>query len=163
MLIWMQERDLFLQEFLRLEAPEDEQTRCSTSECPSTALFRCSQCTDTRLFCQNCIVCRHQVSPFHVIEVRTFLHCCCSRSHRSVRNGTLSFSNGAHCSRLGFQFSLGIAWVSYALILLVPMRKASPLSHLTALSLSHSAFVTVARQPLVQPSFSVPASFRLPL
>ncbi|KAL4259471.1 CxC2-like cysteine cluster KDZ transposase-associated domain-containing protein [Pleurotus pulmonarius] len=71
MLVWMQERDEFLQEFLRLEAPEDqedEQVGCSTSECPSTGLFRCPQCFDCRLFCQTCIVNRHQASPFHVVE-----------------------------------------------------------------------------------------------
>ncbi|KAG9217985.1 hypothetical protein CCMSSC00406_0009805 [Pleurotus cornucopiae] len=51
MLIWMEERDLFIAEFLRLEAPEDDQESCSAPECRST-----------------CIVQRHEASPFHVVE-----------------------------------------------------------------------------------------------
>lgn len=70
MLIWMQERDLFIAEFLRLEAAEEELVTCSTPDCPDMGLFRCPQCSDSRLFCQTCIVQRHEASPFHVVEVR---------------------------------------------------------------------------------------------
>ncbi|KDQ23596.1 hypothetical protein PLEOSDRAFT_1048381, partial [Pleurotus ostreatus PC15] len=68
MLVWMQERDLFLEELLRLEAPEIDQEYCATNACLSIGLYRCPQCTDVRLFCHICIVERHEASPFHVVE-----------------------------------------------------------------------------------------------
>lgn len=70
MLVWMQERDLFLEELLRLEGPEIDQEYCATNACLSIGLYRCPQCTDSRLFCNICTVQRHEASPFHIVEVR---------------------------------------------------------------------------------------------
>lgn len=71
-LTWMSERDLFVQEFLRLEAP-DSGVCADCPECPanseSVGAYRCRQCYDDRLFCQACIVTLHRTSPFHQVEV----------------------------------------------------------------------------------------------
>lgn len=52
-LTWMSERDLFVQEFLRLEAP-DSGVCADCPECPanseSVGAYRCRQCYDDRLF-----------------------------------------------------------------------------------------------------------------
>ncbi|KDQ25165.1 hypothetical protein PLEOSDRAFT_1046043 [Pleurotus ostreatus PC15] len=69
MLVWMDERDEFVQEFLRLEAPEFEWAECASPDCPNPPLYRCPQCSDVRLFCHSCIVRMHLPSPFHTVEI----------------------------------------------------------------------------------------------
>ncbi|KAL4261314.1 CxC2-like cysteine cluster KDZ transposase-associated domain-containing protein [Pleurotus pulmonarius] len=73
MLVWMEERDSFIQEFLRLEAPDTVLLGSTTPDCAdcltSTGLYRCPQCFDVRLFCQPCIVNHHAHQPFHTVEV----------------------------------------------------------------------------------------------
>ncbi|KAF9496309.1 hypothetical protein BDN71DRAFT_1505821 [Pleurotus eryngii] len=90
MLVWMQERDLFIAEFLRLEVPEEGLASCSTLECTSAGLFWCPQCSDIRLFCQTCIVERHKASPFHVVEIwnfQFFAHCSLQSLGLSIQLG----------------------------------------------------------------------------
>ncbi|KDQ25464.1 hypothetical protein PLEOSDRAFT_1106392 [Pleurotus ostreatus PC15] len=69
MLVWMDEWDEFVQEFLRLEAPEFEWAECASPDCPNPPLYRCPQCSDVRLFCHLCIVWMHLPSPFHTVEI----------------------------------------------------------------------------------------------
>ncbi|KAF9492528.1 hypothetical protein BDN71DRAFT_1483780 [Pleurotus eryngii] len=70
-LTWMSERDLFVQEFLRLEAPDSDVCK-ECPECPasteSVARYQCHQCCDDHLFCQACIVTSHRTLPFHQVE-----------------------------------------------------------------------------------------------
>ncbi|KAG5220403.1 CxC2 domain-containing protein [Salix suchowensis] len=68
LLVWLQERDAFLREFIRLEGRDDATALCPTPDCPMPAAFRCPQCFDTRLFCQDCIVANHTANPFHQVE-----------------------------------------------------------------------------------------------
>lgn len=72
----MHERDTFVQEFLRLEGrtyPDAADAGCPGISpelfCGQDALFRCPQCFDPRLFCQECVVLLHRALPLHVVEV----------------------------------------------------------------------------------------------
>lgn len=65
----MPERDSFVQEFLRLEAPEPRVPRTCPGCHTAPALYRCHQCFDERIYCRACVVTAHQVSPFHEMEV----------------------------------------------------------------------------------------------
>lgn len=73
MLVWMDERDSFIQEFLRLEAPDCVLWNSMLPQCPDcereAGSYRCPQCFDMRLFCQTCTVNRHVDQPFHTVEV----------------------------------------------------------------------------------------------
>ncbi|KAJ8701131.1 hypothetical protein PTI98_002092 [Pleurotus ostreatus] len=82
LLVWMHERDTFVQEFLRLEGRAYPDAGCpgvhTELACGKDALFRCPQCFDPRLFCQDCIVLLHQALPLHVVEIwnsRFFQRC----------------------------------------------------------------------------------------
>lgn len=65
-------QDLFLDEWLRLEGRGEPKMYEKCSGCTETSpRFRCEHqtCFGTGLFCQTCMVLRHQVLPTHWIEV----------------------------------------------------------------------------------------------
>ncbi|KAJ8494663.1 hypothetical protein ONZ45_g13153 [Pleurotus djamor] len=66
LLVWMDERDTYVEEFLALEAPA---TTCVCPHCSQPAMFRCSQCFDVCLYCKPCIISHHLRSPFHSIDM----------------------------------------------------------------------------------------------
>ncbi|KAJ7136981.1 hypothetical protein C8R44DRAFT_552414, partial [Mycena epipterygia] len=64
-------RDMFLDEWLRLEGRGDKEVYSTCGECNEiNPRFRCEHqaCFGCGLFCQTCIVLRHQVLPLHWIE-----------------------------------------------------------------------------------------------
>ncbi|KAF9496443.1 hypothetical protein BDN71DRAFT_1482196 [Pleurotus eryngii] len=58
LLVWVSEIDSFVKEFLRLEGHSDlDSTTVICAGCDSTeGTFRCPQCLDTCLFCQDCLM-----------------------------------------------------------------------------------------------------------
>ncbi|KAF8869326.1 hypothetical protein BD779DRAFT_1614547 [Infundibulicybe gibba] len=69
-LAWMSEQDTFVSEFLRLEGRGDARGQDGCPECgkaDSGPLFRCDECLDLRLLCQQCTVSRHKALPLHRI------------------------------------------------------------------------------------------------
>lgn len=74
LLVWREEVDKFVSEFIRLDgrgdfAGQDLCGRCSM-EAPA---YRCVDCATEELFCKACTVAFHAYNPFHIIEVRGFL------------------------------------------------------------------------------------------
>jgi hypothetical protein len=69
---WVGHRDLYLDEWLRLEGRGDTYSTCGGCE-ERDPRFRCEHqaCYGCGLFCQRCIVSRHQVLPTHWAEVRS--------------------------------------------------------------------------------------------
>ncbi|KAL4256459.1 CxC2-like cysteine cluster KDZ transposase-associated domain-containing protein, partial [Pleurotus pulmonarius] len=69
LLAWLPHRDKYIEEFLRLEAPNINNIcpRCSASVEPPNQ-YRCSQCFGDRLFCKTCIVEQHATNPLHQVE-----------------------------------------------------------------------------------------------
>ncbi|KAF9487375.1 hypothetical protein BDN71DRAFT_1404852, partial [Pleurotus eryngii] len=67
---WLPHRDKYIEEFLRLEAPNINNIcpRCSASIEPPNQ-YRCSQCFGDGLFCKTCIVEQHATNLLHQIEV----------------------------------------------------------------------------------------------
>ncbi|KAJ7152679.1 hypothetical protein C8R43DRAFT_886109 [Mycena crocata] len=68
---WAQHRDVYLDEMLRLEGRGDSHCYEKCGGCGSAAPeFRCAHqmCFGPALFCEQCIVLRHQVLPTHWIE-----------------------------------------------------------------------------------------------
>lgn len=67
---WLEDRDEFLHELIRLDgrADHDRQVpcRCCESEVPT---LRCNDCHGGELFCSECVVYVHATNPFHHIEV----------------------------------------------------------------------------------------------
>ncbi|KDQ31598.1 hypothetical protein PLEOSDRAFT_1036768, partial [Pleurotus ostreatus PC15] len=70
LLVWVSEIDSFVEEFLRLEGRGDIGTSpIICHECrEAEGTFRCPQCFNTRLSCQNCLIERHRTNPFHIVE-----------------------------------------------------------------------------------------------
>ncbi|OAX30619.1 hypothetical protein K503DRAFT_728235, partial [Rhizopogon vinicolor AM-OR11-026] len=64
----MQDRDVFLLEILR----HDGRGNMASNSCglchADAALFRCKDCFDLNLYCQQCIVKNHSRSPVHRVE-----------------------------------------------------------------------------------------------
>ncbi|KAJ6489344.1 hypothetical protein C8R47DRAFT_1071689 [Mycena vitilis] len=70
-LSWVDERDEYLDETLRLEGRGDASVFSACGSCGAQdPSFRCENqmCYGTQLFCQSCIVERHQVLPTHWIQ-----------------------------------------------------------------------------------------------
>ncbi|KDQ25249.1 hypothetical protein PLEOSDRAFT_1045089, partial [Pleurotus ostreatus PC15] len=91
LLAWLPNRDRYVEEFLRLEAPSNNHIcpRCSIPvEAPNQ--YRCPQCSDDRLFCKTCIVQQHAANPFHQVE-----------------NWNSLFFDRCTLQSLGFQLQLG--------------------------------------------------------
>jgi hypothetical protein len=77
MALWLDEREKYLLELIRLEGRGDYASRetCQGhSECTSEPAYRCQDCFGTELYCQVCIINRHRENPLHKIEVRTLVY-----------------------------------------------------------------------------------------
>lgn len=73
--VWSQLRSEFLDEILKLDAFEtDDSSVCGACNVNSGS-YRCLNCVDTRRLCQTCIVAEHQGLPLHKIEVRVKDQC----------------------------------------------------------------------------------------
>ncbi|KAG2123716.1 hypothetical protein BD769DRAFT_1628906 [Suillus cothurnatus] len=71
MALWLDEREKYLLELIRLEGRGDYASRetCQGhSECTSEPAYRCRDCFGTELYCQACIINRHRENPLHKIE-----------------------------------------------------------------------------------------------
>lgn len=72
MLTWVKHQDKYLDEFLRLEGRGDKSVYSTCGGCSERdPLFRCEHqaCFGCGMFCQRCIVLRHQVLPTHWVQV----------------------------------------------------------------------------------------------
>ncbi|TFK70509.1 hypothetical protein BDN72DRAFT_766352, partial [Pluteus cervinus] len=68
-ILWTDERDKFLEEFVRLDGRGDSMGQELCLQCHSAkAVYRCQDCFVTSLFCSECIVSRHTENPLHWIE-----------------------------------------------------------------------------------------------
>ncbi|KAG1738072.1 uncharacterized protein EDB91DRAFT_1249369 [Suillus paluster] len=69
LLMWLGDHDYYLAELIRLDGQGDY-TSDSCCQCNVSALaqFRCNDCCDMQLYCQNCIVINHLQSPTHCIK-----------------------------------------------------------------------------------------------
>ncbi|KAF7792136.1 hypothetical protein EIP86_003166 [Pleurotus ostreatoroseus] len=66
---WVDQRDRFLDELLRLEGLRDVKTVCAGCQVDvSAAAVRCKDCSGGQLFCASCCVSAHERLPFHVVE-----------------------------------------------------------------------------------------------
>ncbi|KAF9491277.1 hypothetical protein BDN71DRAFT_1592386 [Pleurotus eryngii] len=81
-LTWLSECNAFIKEFLWHEAAAD-----NTAECPGcmeavAGSYRCRQCFDKHLYCEECMVNQHQALPFHELEKWNshFFECCSLQS-----------------------------------------------------------------------------------
>lgn len=69
LLNWMQDRDVFLLEILRHDGRGDMASNSCGLCHADVAPFRCKDCFDSNLYCQQCIVKNHSRSPVHRVEV----------------------------------------------------------------------------------------------
>lgn len=70
MALWTALRGEFLAELLRLEGRGKAAFQTSCHHClEGTPEFRCTDCFGQDLFCQGCLVSRHEVNPLHRVEV----------------------------------------------------------------------------------------------
>ena len=76
LLLWRNEHDIFLNEFIRLEG-RGVSAHGNCELCCNEGLFRCLDCIAVQFLCQRCMAGVHAFNPFHVIEVRLriFLGC----------------------------------------------------------------------------------------
>ena len=68
LLLWRAKRDLFLEEFIRLEGRgATANDRCEL--CRKEGTHRCLDCIAIRLLCTGCLSRVHSFNPFHAVEV----------------------------------------------------------------------------------------------
>ncbi|KAF8133031.1 hypothetical protein EV363DRAFT_1397923 [Boletus edulis] len=69
LLAWLESRDMFSTELLRLEGRGDYacQDYCPTCRLGG-AVYRCSDCVTCELFCSSCTIKNHQLNPLHCIK-----------------------------------------------------------------------------------------------
>lgn len=65
---WIPHRPEYLNEHLRLEAPQSATHLCGG--CQGPAVYRCLDCFSSEMMCQSCIVSSHAHLPLHIIQVR---------------------------------------------------------------------------------------------
>ena len=65
---WVDERETFLSEFLRLESRDTNRPLCA--EClTEVGIYRCLDCDGQELLCCSCILTGHRRNGLHRIEV----------------------------------------------------------------------------------------------
>ena len=99
LLQWLTERDVYLAELLRIEGRGDF-IKAPCQSCHMSLLgfgFRCVDCHDLGLYCQNCLVKTHASNPLHCVHV-SYLH------HDYIQPGTYHASTamGRQEVRKGF-------------------------------------------------------------
>ncbi|KAG2134928.1 uncharacterized protein EDB93DRAFT_1242627 [Suillus bovinus] len=67
LLVWMNERQIFLDETLHLEGHGTPEGLCCCGL--DAPCFRCCDCFGTQMFCQECILCNHTGNPLHRIDM----------------------------------------------------------------------------------------------
>lgn len=130
--------------------------------CPGCGIaegtFRCPQCFDTRLLCQECLVERHVVNPFHIVEVSansTYM-----ATMLTVNSGGTGFSSSAKLSEhLGFVYSSTISTGIPALERIQPSTKLLWSSRHTEYSPSTLISAIVPKACRKAPSFYVHGCF----
>lgn len=68
-LIWLEHRDEFLQELLRLEGRGDYIDETCAICRKESGVYRCQSCMGKQLLCKGCVVQNHLFNPLHIIEV----------------------------------------------------------------------------------------------
>ncbi|KAF8132456.1 hypothetical protein EV363DRAFT_1163307 [Boletus edulis] len=69
LLTWLDDRELFLQELIRLEGRGDQGLDGECGACKSaTACYRCSDCFGGVMYCKWCIIQQHAASPLHRVK-----------------------------------------------------------------------------------------------
>ncbi|KAG2117623.1 hypothetical protein DEU56DRAFT_874102 [Suillus clintonianus] len=71
---WLQERDNFLKEFIRLEGHGDDawHMHCHGEQtCVNQPSIRCTDCEGLQLYCQSCVISLHRAAPLHRVEIWT--------------------------------------------------------------------------------------------
>ncbi|KAF9487062.1 hypothetical protein BDN71DRAFT_1594653 [Pleurotus eryngii] len=115
MLVWMDERDSFIQEFLQLEAPDCVLWDSMLPQCldceREAGSYQCPQCFDMRLFCQTCTVNCHVDQPFHTIKLGHPIGESCINPHRTHKDGfTIITSHGIIVVNLNFCGCSSVSW-----------------------------------------------------
>ncbi|KAG2137014.1 hypothetical protein DEU56DRAFT_871445 [Suillus clintonianus] len=71
---WLQERDNFLKEFIRLEGCGDDawHMHCHGEQtCVNQPSIWCTDCEGLQLYCQSCVISLHRAAPLHRVEIWT--------------------------------------------------------------------------------------------
>jgi hypothetical protein len=69
---WIDDRDFYLQEFIRLDGRGDLAVGNACRLCGLTSPdIRCEDCFGGELLCRKCVIDRHASNPLHRIEVHT--------------------------------------------------------------------------------------------
>ena len=69
LLLWMAERDTFLNELIRLEGTGDFTTNGKCELCRNDGTYRCLDCHAVQSLCGGCLSRVHSFNPFHIVEV----------------------------------------------------------------------------------------------
>lgn len=71
MKVWLDDRDMFLDELLRNNGRGDcrHQVACNMCEVEKQE-YRCNDCFGGEIYCRACIVSSHAINPLHRTEVR---------------------------------------------------------------------------------------------
>ena len=90
---WLEDRDMYLHELIRLDGCGDQFIVCRLCQLLDPK-YRCKECFGGEMFCGKCLVELHACMPFHHIEVGLFLSLMLTRLDTSRRFGLDNFSNG---------------------------------------------------------------------
>ncbi|KAH7906698.1 hypothetical protein BJ138DRAFT_1219360 [Hygrophoropsis aurantiaca] len=98
LLLWLAERDDFLQELLRSEGRGDYAEHLPCHSCPEAQpTFRCEDCFGRNLYCHQCIVNVHTINPLHRIQQWTGLYFECVSLKKLGLRIQLGHSTGDKC------------------------------------------------------------------
>lgn len=128
LLIWLQDREVYLQEMLRLEGRGEFSTSCLSCG-TSNPTYMCKDCFGQELYCGACIRSIHIHNPLHSLKVSAQeSRCSITDSLLHNRTGTVAFSS-LHLSRtLGFRCSWAIRQERRVPTLSAVMTATSPSS-----------------------------------
>lgn len=71
MKVWLDDRDTFLDEFLRNNGRGDSMQQVTCIKCEvEMPQYRCSDCFGGDMYCKACILTMHAANPLHSAEVR---------------------------------------------------------------------------------------------
>lgn len=89
---WLEDREQFLSEVLRLEGRGGASEFCLRCQNGSLAEYRCLDCDGNDLICKACILALHERCSLHRPEVRLGACYVDLITHHHVRNGVLKDS-----------------------------------------------------------------------
>lgn len=67
---WIEFRDEYLDELMRMEGRADSANAICAGCVAEGACFRCKDCTGGPMWCLDCVLLRHNQNPLHRVEVR---------------------------------------------------------------------------------------------